>query len=56
MRLAYSISVGKHEPKRPLERPKRRCENNIRMNLREAGWESVDGCLWVRIVNNGGLL
>jgi hypothetical protein len=33
-RYAYSILVGKPEGKRPLERPRRRWENNIRMGLR----------------------
>jgi hypothetical protein len=30
--------VGKPEGRRPLERPRRRWENNIRMDLREVGW------------------
>jgi hypothetical protein len=36
------ILVGKPEGKRPLERPQRRWEDNIRMDLREIGWEGVD--------------
>jgi hypothetical protein len=35
----YRILVGKHEIKRPLERPRRRREDGIRMGLREIGWE-----------------
>jgi hypothetical protein len=33
-RNAYRILVGKPEGKRPLGRPRRRWEDNIRMNLR----------------------
>jgi hypothetical protein len=38
MRNAYSILVGKPEGKRPLERSRRRCEDNIRTDLRKIGW------------------
>jgi hypothetical protein len=34
-RNAYRLLVGKPEGKRPLGRPRRRWEDNIRMNLRE---------------------
>jgi hypothetical protein len=30
--------VGKPEGKRPLERPRRRWEDGIKMDLREIGW------------------
>jgi hypothetical protein len=30
------------EGKRPLGRPRRRCKDNIRLYLREIGWEDVD--------------
>ena len=33
-RNAYRVSVGKPEGKRPLGRPRRRCEDNIKMDLR----------------------
>jgi hypothetical protein len=36
-RGAYRASVGKPEGRRPLERPRRRWEDNIRMDLREVG-------------------
>jgi hypothetical protein len=35
MTNAYSNLVGKLERKRPLGRPRRRWEDNIRMDLRE---------------------
>jgi hypothetical protein len=41
MRNTYSVLVGKSEGKRPLGRPLRRWENNIRMDLREIRWEGM---------------
>jgi hypothetical protein len=41
--------VGKPEEKRPFGRPRRRWENNIRMDLREIGWEGVG---WMHLVQN----
>jgi hypothetical protein len=37
-RGAYRALVGKLEGRRPLGRPRRRWEDNIKMNLREVGW------------------
>jgi hypothetical protein len=37
-RNVYRILVGKPEEKRPLERPRRRWEDGIKMDLREIGW------------------
>jgi hypothetical protein len=39
---AYKILIGKFERKRPLRRPRRRGEDNIRIQIRETGWEGVD--------------
>jgi hypothetical protein len=39
---AYRIMVGKPEGKRPLGRPRRRWEDNIKMDLREIGWGCMD--------------
>ena len=36
-RNAYRVLVGKPEGKRPLGRPRRRWEDNIKMYLREVG-------------------
>jgi hypothetical protein len=36
-RGVYRVLVGKHEGKRPLERPRRRWEDNIKMDLQEVG-------------------
>jgi hypothetical protein len=45
MRNAYKTSVGYPEAKRPLGRPKHRWEDNIRMDLREIGWQGVNWIL-----------
>jgi len=42
IRNAYRILVGRSEDKRPLWRPRRRWEDNTRMDLREIEWEVVD--------------
>jgi hypothetical protein len=39
---AYRILVGKPEGKRPLGMPRRRRVNNIKMDLREVGWDGMD--------------
>jgi len=36
-RSAFKILTGKPTGKRPLGRPRRRCEDNIRMDLEERG-------------------
>jgi hypothetical protein len=36
-RGVYRVLVGKLEGKRPLERPRRRWEDNIKMDLHEVG-------------------
>jgi hypothetical protein len=49
IRNAYNILVGKTEGKRPLGRPRRRWEGNIRMDLTEIGWEEVN---WMHVAQN----
>jgi hypothetical protein len=41
-RNAYVLLVEKQEGKRPLGRPRRRCIDNIKMDLVDIGWEGVD--------------
>jgi hypothetical protein len=41
-RNAYRILVGKPEGMRPLGRPRRRREDNIKMDVREIGWGAMD--------------
>jgi hypothetical protein len=42
MRNAYEVSVGKPRRKRPSGRPRRRWEDDIRIDVREIRWEFVD--------------
>ena len=41
-RAVYRVLVGKPEGKRPLGRPRRRCVDNIRMDLQEVGCGCMD--------------
>jgi hypothetical protein len=41
--------MGKPERKRPLERPRRRWVGNIKMDLREIGWDGMD---WVELAQD----
>jgi hypothetical protein len=41
-RGAYRVSVGKPEGRRPLGRPRRRKEDNIKMDFKEVGWRVMD--------------
>jgi hypothetical protein len=41
-RNACRILVGNPEGKRPLGRQRRRWADNIKMNLREIGWDGMD--------------
>jgi hypothetical protein len=47
MRNACKILVGNSQGKRPLGRPRRRWED-MRMNLKEIGWEVVDSIYLVQ--------
>jgi hypothetical protein len=55
-RGVYRVLMGRTEGKRPLERPKRRWERNIRMDLKkwDVGVRTGLGCL--RIRTGGGHL
>jgi hypothetical protein len=48
-RGVYRVLVGKPEGRRPLERPNRRWEDNIKMDLREVGCAGAD---WVDLAQN----
>ena len=41
--------VGKPEGKRPLGRPMRRWEDNIKMDLEEVRWGAWTGLIWLTI-------
>jgi hypothetical protein len=48
VRGAYNILVGRPGERRPLGRPRRRWEDNIKMNLREIGFGYVDWIHWAQ--------
>jgi hypothetical protein len=48
-RNAYRILVGKSEGKRPQGRGRRRWVHNIKMDLREIGWDVVD---WINMAQD----
>ena len=52
----YMVLVGKPEERRPLGRPRRRCEYNIKMYLQEVGCAVWSGSSWLRIGTGGGHL
>jgi hypothetical protein len=46
----YRILVGKPEGKRPLRSPRRRWEDNIRIDLQEVGCGGMD---WIGLAQEG---
>ena len=48
-RWMYRVLVGKPEGKRPLGRPRRRCVDNISMDLQEVGCGYMD---WIGLSQN----
>jgi hypothetical protein len=56
-RSAYKTLVGKPERKRPLGRPKRRWEDNIKMDFQDVEWgmnwidQAQDRDRWQAVVN-----
>jgi hypothetical protein len=48
-RRVYMVLVGSPEGKRPLGRPRRRWEDNIKMDLREIG---IDWANWIRLAQD----
>jgi hypothetical protein len=55
-RGACRILVGIPEGRRRLGRPRRRWEDNIKMDLQEEGWGAWTGLIWLRIGTGIGLL
>ena len=45
----YRVLVGEPEGKRPLGRPRRRWEDNIKMDLQEVGCEGMD---WIELAED----
>ena len=48
-RGVYRVLVGKPEGKRPLGRPRRRWEDNIKMDLQEVGCGGMD---WIELAQD----
>jgi hypothetical protein len=48
-RAVYRVLAGRPERKRPLERPRRRWEDNIKMDFREMG---IDEANWIRLAED----
>ena len=48
-RDVYRVLVGKPEEKRPLGRPRRRWEDNIKMDLQEVGCRGID---WIELAQD----
>jgi hypothetical protein len=48
-RDVYGVLVERPEGKRPLRRPRRRWECNIKMDLREIG---IDGANWIQLAQD----
>jgi hypothetical protein len=48
-RGVYRVLVGSPEVKRPLGRPRRRWDNNIKLDLREIG---IDGATWIQLAQD----
>jgi hypothetical protein len=48
-RGVHRVLVGRSEDKRPLGRPRRRWEDNIKMDLRVTG---IDGANWIQLAQD----
>jgi len=55
-RGASRVLVEKPEKERLLGRPRRRCEDNIKMDLQKVGCGVWTGSSWLRIGTGGGHL
>jgi len=48
-RSVYRVLVGKPERKRPLGRPRRRCDDNNKIDLQEVGCGGMD---WIELASD----
>jgi hypothetical protein len=55
-RGVYRVLVGKPERKKPLGKPRRRWEDNIKADLQEVVCGVWTGLSWLRIETGGGNL
>jgi len=49
--MKHRIFVGRPQGKKPLGRPRRKWEDNIKMEVRETG---IDGANWIRLAQDMG--
>ena len=56
VRGACRVLARKSEGKRQLGGPRRRREDNIKMDLQEVEWGALTGLIWLGIGTGGGLL
>ena len=54
-RIIDRVLVEKPDGRRPLGRPRRGWEDNIKMDLREVGWGVWTGSISLRVGTGGGL-
>jgi hypothetical protein len=55
-RQTYWVLMGRPEKMRPLGRPGRKWEYNIKKYLQDMGREAWSGLIWLRIMTAGRLL
>jgi hypothetical protein len=48
-RSAYKVLIGKPERRRPLGRPRRRWEDNMKVDFREVRWGDID---WIGLAQD----
>jgi hypothetical protein len=48
-RGVYRVLVGRPEGKRPLGRPRRKWDDNIKIDLKEKG---IDGAKWIQLAQD----
>jgi hypothetical protein len=48
-RNVYRVLMGKPEVKRPLGSPRRKWEDEIKINFKKTGWGSVD---WIQLAKD----
>jgi hypothetical protein len=49
MKYAYRILVGKPEGKRPLGSPRHRWVDNVKIVVRDIGWDGID---WINLAQD----
>jgi hypothetical protein len=55
-RGACRVLVGKPDGKRPFGRPRRRCDDNVKIDFQQVGWRAWTGLIWYRIETGVGVL